>query len=517
MATRGKRLVVPLAVVVVVMIGGIAIATVAVRSDAVAQAVAQRLSAALGRQLRIHGGLIVELGMPLQVRMRDVTLANARWADDEQMAWAAEIKLTIDAAALILGRVVLADVDVVQPWLLLERSAEGEANWVFLTGGEGRKPPVDGLETFHITGGELALRNVAGVDELRASVEDATGGPDERGRFSLEANGRLEQSPYTIRMHHRSEAAGFHARVEVAHLDLRPFFEGDPQAASDALLPDADLHLGPLREMQGVLEIESDRVQFPGVVLEDVQGRAAVEANALVAEALQFRLGGGRVRTKTLLLAAGSEEAASAEAVAEGQLEASAEGVAFDWVLEQLGADVNVGGSVDFELSLAGKGQSIADLIGSADGSASVVIQEGRLDEALVRLATQNLLEILGGAITGDEGTVPLRCLVAEFEITNGLMKARTLIIDTADAKIIGGGTMDLAEERVDLEFLPRNKDFTLISGQAPIQVSGTFGDLSVGVDAGLLAASLATPVDLGITEDADCTELVEAALERSG
>ena len=158
----------------------------------------------------------------------------------------------------------------------------------------------------------------------------------------------------------------------------------------------------------------------------------------------------------------------------------------------------------------------MADLIGSADGSASVVIQQGRLNEALVRLASQNLLEILGAAVTGDEGMVPLRCLVAEFEITNGLMKAHTLIIDTADTKIMGRGTVNLADERMDLELLSRNKDFSLISGQAPIQVSGTFDDLSARVDGQSLAASLATPIEIGVAEDADCRQLADAARTRS-
>ena len=93
--------------------------------------VERRVSRATGRDFVIHGSLDVDLGSTLVINATRLTLANAGWSKDQEMARADLLRLEVPFWPLVRGQRLLSRVDVVRPRLLLERNTRGDANWRF--------------------------------------------------------------------------------------------------------------------------------------------------------------------------------------------------------------------------------------------------------------------------------------------------------------------------------------------------------------------------------------------------
>jgi hypothetical protein len=88
-------------------------------------------------------------------------------------------------------------------------------------------------------------------------------------------------------------------------------------------------------------------------------------------------------------------------------------------------------------------------------------------------------------------------------------MQTQALLVDTSDTKIEGDGFIDIGEEVLNLKLIPRAKDFSLFSAEAPLYIKGTFSDIEASPKLGEVLLSLATPIKPGKQEDANCQELV--------
>jgi hypothetical protein len=133
----------------------------------------------------------------------------------------------------------------------------------------------------------------------------------------------------------------------------------------------------------------------------------------------------------------------------------------------------------------------------------------GRVDSFLTELVGLDLGEAIVVALTDQKDTVQLRCLIADFIVTQGKMQTQALLVDTSDTKIEGEGFIDLGEEVLDLKLIPQAKDFSLFSAEAPLYIKGTFSDMKASPKLGEVLLSLATPIKPGKQESANCQELV--------
>src|SRR5262249_9879484 len=93
--------------------------------------VSRRISAMLGRPFAINGDLYVRLSRYPRIVARDVVLGNAPWAQEPAMARVGVLVFTVDAMGLLHRHIVLPHVVVSEARILLERNADGAANWDF--------------------------------------------------------------------------------------------------------------------------------------------------------------------------------------------------------------------------------------------------------------------------------------------------------------------------------------------------------------------------------------------------
>jgi AsmA protein len=183
-------------------------------------------------------------------------------------------------------------------------------------------------------------------------------------------------------------------------------------------------------------------------------------------------------------------------------------------------------GQINGELDLAGTGNSVRRMLATSSGTLGLVVAGGEISRLMMEKAGLHLWEILELQVTGDE-LVRLRCAVADFDVREGVMDARALVFDTEITTLIGSGSIDLGEEKLDLTFNQQTKDTSPVALRSPIHLRGSFARPAAGVDKGRVATralgaialgmvnpllSLIALVDADPGEDHDCAQLVRDA-----
>jgi AsmA protein len=183
-------------------------------------------------------------------------------------------------------------------------------------------------------------------------------------------------------------------------------------------------------------------------------------------------------------------------------------------------------GQINGELDLDGTGDSVSQMLASANGKLGLVIADGEVSQLMMEKVGLHLWEILALNVTGDK-LVKLRCGVADFDVKQGVMRTDALIFDTEITTIIATGNIDLAQEKLDLTLQQKTKDTSPVALRSPIYVRGTFANPRVEVSKGRVAArglgaialGIASPVlallpliDAGPGKDSDCGQLVRDA-----
>jgi hypothetical protein len=155
-------------------------------------------------------------------------------------------------------------------------------------------------------------------------------------------------------------------------------------------------------------------------------------------------------------------------------------------------------GEINGDANLTAQGNSVAALLGSANGELKLLMNDGAISKTLLETAGLNVGNIVIGKLFGDK-TVKINCAASDMTATNGLFNMRLFVFDTDDAVINVAGTVNFANEQLDLDVKPHTKGFRVFSLRSPLYVKGTLKNPNVGVHAGPLLARGAGAVALGV------------------
>ena len=158
----------------------------------------------------------------------------------------------------------------------------------------------------------------------------------------------------------------------------------------------------------------------------------------------------------------------------------------------------------------------MAEILGGADGAASLWLAGGELSKLLVDLAGLRLGSALLSSLGGDT-RAGVECFVADLALRRGVLSTRALLLETGDAVTEGRGAVDLGRERVEVRLRTESKRPTVGVLPAPLLVSGTLKEPSAAPDpaapagrGGLAGALAALPtIRLGIGDDPRCEGLL--------
>ena len=183
-------------------------------------------------------------------------------------------------------------------------------------------------------------------------------------------------------------------------------------------------------------------------------------------------------------------------------------------------------GKVSGRIGLKGRGNSMAQMLGSASGDVAVLMGKGELSNILLEYMGLDGGEIIKFLLVGDRN-VQLRCAAAAFEVKQGLMSSKVILLDTSDTVIDGSGLISLKNETLDILLKPQPKDKSILSLRSPLKIGGTFAAPTAGPDKTALAGRAGLAIALGVInpllallatietgpgQDADCSAALGVA-----
>ncbi len=282
-------------------------------------------------------------------------------------------------------------------------------------------------------------------------------------------------------------------------------------AVKTRILPDTPYNLTKLRAMDADVKWKAQRINSPALPLDDMDAHLKLDDGLLRLEPLNFGVAGGDIRS-TIRMDARKPTIAT-------QLKASIRKVQLSGLFPDAKLAEQASGGISGEINLSGTGNSIAAMLGSSDGSVAVGIGRGHVGNLIMELAGLDVAESLKFLFTGDK-QIPLRCAWGDFGVQRGLMTSQQLAFDTTDTLILGEGTVDLKQEKLDLLLRPRPKDISILALRSPLRIGGTFKDPSfrpdfkalgirgaIAVTLGSIAppAALLATIETGPGEDSNC------------
>ncbi|OOW70315.1 hypothetical protein Xmar_03435 [Xanthomonas axonopodis pv. martyniicola] len=260
-------------------------------------------------------------------------------------------------------------------------------------------------------------------------------------------------------------------------------------AASARVLPTTPYDLSKLRAMDAQVRWRAQRINAPSWPLDDMDASLTLKDGLLRLDPLNFGVAGGDIRSTIGMDAR--------KAVITTQLKASIRGIRLDQLFPDATLAKQASGAIGGELDLRGRGNSIAAMLGSADGSIGVGMGRGHVGNLIMELAGLDIAESLKYLLTKDR-QIPVRCIFGDFGVQDGLMQSRALAFDSTDTIIVGEGNISLKNETLDLLLRPRPKDRSILSLRSPLRIGGTFKDPSFRPDFKALGVRGAIAVALG-------------------
>lgn len=183
-------------------------------------------------------------------------------------------------------------------------------------------------------------------------------------------------------------------------------------------------------------------------------------------------------------------------------------------------------GKISGKFDLNGRGNSVAEMLGSANGDVAVLMGKGEISNILLEFMGLDGGEVIKFLLSGDR-VVQLRCAAAAFDVKQGLMSSRAIVLDTSDTVITGEGNISLRNETLDILLKPQPKDVSIFTLRSPLRIGGTFANMSAGPEKAALGGrvglalllgainplmALAATIETGPGEDADCANVLKQA-----
>jgi AsmA family protein len=287
------------------------------------------------------------------------------------------------------------------------------------------------------------------------------------------------------------------------------------------ILPTAALDLDRLHRMNADVTYVASRVSnVKGLPIDRLNVHVALKDGRLLLDPMKVGFAGGTIAGRIRI------DGNSNPAVAEARLDARS--LEFNKLFPGVKLTHASFGRMAGNIDLKGRGNTVAQMLGSSNGDVALLMGSGEISELLVALADLDGGQLLKVLASGDRNKqVQLRCAAAAFDVKTGLMNTRAFVVDTSDSVIYGQGDVSLANESMDLTLRPYPKDMSILSLRTPLRVSGDFAKPKIGPDKGALASragltlaagvlnpllALATTLESGPGKDANCGPALQEA-----
>ena len=126
----------------------------------------------------------------------------------------------------------------------------------------------------------------------------------------------------------------------------------------------------------------------------------------------------------------------------------------------------------------------------SLNGKVEASIWGGSVGTRRIDLGGQNIVRWMFSDASGT-GKTQLVCAVVALDFSNGLARARPIVVETDNVQVVGHGDIDLPADSIALSFTTRPKRSELVNVATPFSVGGTLSEPVVKIDAGVKVGRL--------------------------
>lgn len=346
------------------------------------------------------------------------------------------------------------------------------------------------------------------------------GASDLSGDLKVETRGRLrvdaQLASQRLDISDMTAILGARTQTNAAATETTTVSSGVP----GKLLPDAPLNAERLRTMDGVLTYSAASVKANDLDIRAVRLGAKLEAGVLDLDPVAFTFNRGSLN--------GTAKINATRDIPYSSIDFRLSGYPLESIIPARNGAPPVSGRALGRARLEGPGNSIHRFAAASKGSISLVVPHGQMRAAFAELLGINASAGLLKLLSGDQSTSEIRCAVADFNVSGGVARAQTFVIDTDVVQARGSGSINLDSETLNLKIDGESKKPRLLRLWTPINITGPLTGPHIGVNAaevvaqtGLTAvlgavvapiAALFAFVDPGLAKDADCGALIADA-----
>lgn len=258
--------------------------------------------------------------------------------------------------------------------------------------------------------------------------------------------------------------------------------ETDPR-----VLPHHEYDLAKLRSMDADVKLNARHIFAETLPVEGMNVHLQLEDGLLRLDPLEMKVADGSISGK-IQLDARQDPIDSA-------LDLKAKALDLPKLMPSMKAQ-NVG-RVGGYVKLQGRGNSVGDMLGVANGEAGIAMGRGRLSNLMLELAGLDVAESLEFLVEKDK-TVPIRCAYGDVEAKEGVFTIRAMALDTTDTVVFGEGSTNLRDETLAMKLKVKPKDMSPLALRSPLRITGTLKHPKVRPELGPLALRALAAVALG-------------------
>jgi uncharacterized protein involved in outer membrane biogenesis len=346
----------------------------------------------------------------------------------------------------------------------------------------------------------LDKRGKDGEPDLHAELNLSD--PDTHWRLA-EIRASLGESTLAgdVEIANQGERRFFGGTLSVANVHY-PEEEDEPEPDGPTLsdvLPDGDLYSNLLdfsQEFDADVRFDAENSTFMGVLFGELTFHALLQRGTLAAAIEKAHI------SDAVLSATFSVTPEEAQTFLE--LEASLRDAPLAALVAGLDTLDGVTGQFDGEISLRAAGEQTQAVLDSTAGRLLLFLEDGAMPDKLATRIAGDVFTAMFADFDKDD-TIPIYCALADFSVDRGVARSQQMIVDTDEFNLYGKGEIHLGEQHLDIELVPRAKDFSLVSMRLPLRFQGPFDDVKFNPDVSEGVASLLTPIELGREGDSNC------------
>lgn len=304
--------------------------------------------------------------------------------------------------------------------------------------------------------------------------------------------------------------------------------EGPKQRAEHAaqeqkptLVPDTPIDLAKVRSTDYKVHYRGEHVVTDWAPLDHIDANLTIQNGDIKLEPLDFAVGNGTIHSLVDLNGQSNP--------IHGKADIDFRHIDFERLTQSTSSMIKGLGVIGGRWLIDGNGNSLAQMLAHSTGDLKLFMGSGDLSALLVNGAGLDL----GGAVSSLLGLPPtakINCMVSDFDLKNGVLDTRALVLDTDQGNVYGKGNIDLRNEGIAYQITEEGKHVSIGALHAPIDITGTLKNPHVkpesdalgtrlGVAAALTAvfppAGLLATIQLGLGKDHNCSALIAAAKEQ--